>query len=88
MSTENTGYPDPLTGQDGNEPGFWAQAAVDNPWRRGTRSSTQQGTRHNLLRAMLLRREPALRVSTDGTDFHSTLGRKNANIEALLAQSV
>ena len=88
MDPQPSQYPSPIIDKNSNEPGFWAHLAQSNPWLRGTRSATRKGTRHNLLRELPLCREPALRVQTNSADFYFTLGRKNANIEALLAQSV
>lgn len=88
--------PRPLSRRDGEgpadeeEPGFWAQAALANPWMRGHRNSQNASTRLYALRENGLYREPVLRASRssyDGPAFHRLVGWRSENVEALLAQA-
>ncbi|KAI2701468.1 hypothetical protein DTO012A7_1031 [Penicillium roqueforti] len=82
--------PRPLLGKDGAEPGFWAHAAYENPWPRGSRNSHMSGSVLYQLHQNRLYREPALRPSKakyNGTRFLKAVGDKTVNVQALLAQA-
>lgn len=90
MAFEYSNAPRPLIGRDGAEPGFWAHAAYENPWPRGSRNSHLGGSTLYKLRQNHLYREPALRESKDkfdGPRFFKAVGDKTVNLEALLAQA-
>lgn len=87
MDSSLTTYPAPLVGEDQEQPGFWAQAARQNPWTRGRQVRERAGTLLNAFKDRPLCREPALLSARDGGDFYYTVGSKTTNIEALLVQS-
>ena len=79
MATSLPNHPTPLYGEDGDEPGYWANLPYKRPWRRGRWTFEQSGTNLNLLNQLPLIREPALRISWDtapasGQAFYDQLG--------------
>ncbi|KAJ5933843.1 hypothetical protein N7454_006172 [Penicillium verhagenii] len=96
MDPDHSDAPPPLTGgdkegpaADEEQPGYWAEAALENPWRRGRRNIQNMTSRRHALRRNGLYREPVLRVSRsyDGPGFYRLVGWRNENVEALLAQA-
>ena len=80
----------PLMGRDNTQPGYWAEAALDNPWSRGRRNSyNNKATLHELRQGHLLR-EPGLRESRahfDGPRFYRVVASKTEIVEAPLSQA-
>lgn len=84
-----TDFPDPHVGDDLDQPGFWAELPLSNPWpwRRGTRAIQDSETRIFKLRARPLRREPGFRRHCTGMSLFERLNQKICNIEAMMIQS-
>ncbi|KAJ5470943.1 hypothetical protein N7530_008300 [Penicillium desertorum] len=78
MESPSGTHPAPVVGEDGNNPGFWAHAALQNPLPRGRRVRAQPGTLLYELQTASLRREPGVRTLRNGEDFYYTIGTETA----------
>lgn len=91
MNRTDPNAPQPLIGRDDSEPGYWAIAALDNPWSRERRNAHNNDTTLHALRQGYLLRESGLRESRDHFDcqrFYRAIGSRTENVEALMAQAI